>query len=105
MALLLAGEAVQSIQGADAQGWVREITALDTLPGLKIDQQGSGRIFDFQDGGSSKMYLPDGGDVTLVGSLVFDLANDVTITPSNPSAPRTLTRRKGHFCARLTSGS
>ncbi len=91
MALLLAGEALQSIQGADAQGWVREITALDALPGLKIDQQGVGRIFDFQDGGSSKMYLPDGGDVTLVGSLVFDLANDVTITPSNPSAPRTLT--------------
>ena len=91
MALLLAGEAVQSVQGADSQGWVREITALDTLPGLKIDQQGTGRVFDFQDGGSSRMYLPDGGDVTLVGSLVFDLANDVTITPSNPSAPRTLT--------------
>lgn len=91
MALLLAGESVQSIQGADAQGWLREITALDALPGLKIDQQGAGRIFDFQDGGSSKIYLPDGGDVTLVGSLVFDLANDVTITPSNPSAPRTLT--------------
>ena len=27
----------------------------------------------------------------MVGSLVFDLANDVTITPTNPAAPRTLT--------------
>ncbi len=91
MALRLAGESLLAIRGADNQGWVREITAQDALPGLKIDQQGTGRVFDFQDGGASKMYLPDGGNVTVAGSLVFDLANDVTITPSNPAAPRTLT--------------
>lgn len=91
MALRLAGTPFLAIQGTDNQGWVREVTSLDTLPGLKVNQQGTGRVFDFQDGGISKLYLPDGGDVSLVGNLVFDLANDVTITPSNPSAPRTLT--------------
>lgn len=91
MALRLAGEPFLAIQGADSQGWVREITAQDALPGLKINQQGTGRVFDFQDGGVSKMYLPDGGNVTIAGSLVFDLANDVTITTTNPAAPRTLT--------------
>ena len=80
-----------TIQGSDAQGWLREVTVNDAIPGLKINQQGTGRVFDFQDGGASKLYLPDGGDVTMVGSLVFDLANDVTITPTNPAAPRTLT--------------
>ncbi len=91
MALRLAGQPYPVIQGADAQGWLREVTANDTTPGLKVNQQGPGRIFDFQDGGASKLYLPDGGNVTLVGSLVFDLANDVTITATNPAAPRTLT--------------
>jgi hypothetical protein len=91
MALRLAGEPVLPIQGADGQGWVREIAARDNKSGLKIDQQGTGRVFDFQDGGTSKLYLPDGGSVSLVGSLVFDLANDVTLTPASPSAPRTLT--------------
>ena len=91
MALRLAGERVLAIQGADNQGWVRETTAQDALSGLKVNQNGTGRVFDFQDGGVSKMYLPDGGNVSLVGSLVFDLANDVTIVPANPAAPRTLT--------------
>ena len=91
MPLRLAGQAYLTIQGIDTQGWLREITTQDGTPGLKIDQQGTGRVFDFQDGGSSKLYLPDAGDVTMVGSLVFDLANDVTITPTNPAAPRTLT--------------
>ena len=91
MPLRLAGQAYLTIQGIDTQGWLREITAQDGTPGLKIDQQGAGRVFDFQDGGVSKLYLPDAGDVTMVGSLVFDLANDVTITPTNPAAPRTLT--------------
>lgn len=90
MALRLAGEPFLAIQGADGQGWVREITSQDALPGLKINQQGSGRVFDFQDGGVSKLYLPDGGSVSVIGNLVFDLANDVTITPANPAAPRTL---------------
>ncbi len=31
------------------------------------------------------------GDITTGGDLVFDLANDVTITATNPAAPRTLT--------------
>ncbi|MBI2171759.1 MAG: hypothetical protein HYU30_07040 [Chloroflexi bacterium] len=91
MALRLAGETFLPIQGTDGQGWVREIAAKDNIPGLKIDQQGTGRVFDFQDGGASKLYLPDGGSVSLVGSLVFDLANDVTLTPASPFAPRALT--------------
>ncbi len=90
MALRLAGERTLAIQGTDNQGWVREVAIQDSLPGLKINQNGAGRVFDFQDGGASKMYLPDGGNVMVVGSLVFDLANDVTITPANPAAPRTL---------------
>lgn len=91
MPLRLAGETVVPVQGADGQGWLREIAAKDALPGLKIDQQGTGRVFDFQDGGVSKLYLPDGGSVSIVGGLVFDLANDVTLSPANPSSPRTLT--------------
>lgn len=91
MALRLAGERSLAIQGVDNQGWIREITVQDALSGLKVNQKGTGRVFDFQNGGVSKIYLPDGGNVSLVGSLVFDLANDVTITPANPVAPRTLT--------------
>lgn len=91
MALRLAGERGLAIRGADNQGWIREISVQDALSGLKVNQNGAGRVFDFQDGGVSKLYLPDGGNVSLVGSLVFDLANDVTITPANPAAPRTLT--------------
>ena len=91
MPLRLAGQAYMTIQGSDAQGWLREVVVQDAIPGLKINQQGSGRVFDFQDGGVSKLYLPDGGDVSMVGSLIFDLANDVTLTPTNPAAPRTLT--------------
>ncbi|MBI4338596.1 MAG: hypothetical protein HY680_01440 [Chloroflexi bacterium] len=91
MPLRLTGEPFIPIQGADGQGWVREVTAADGTPGLKVNQQGAGRVFDFQDGGASKLFLPDGGSVSIVGSLLFDLANDVTITPANPAAPRTVT--------------
>ncbi len=69
MALRLAGEPNLVIQGADSQGWIRQITAQDALPGLKVDQKGGGRVFDFEDGGVSKMYLPDGGNVTIATSL------------------------------------
>ena len=86
MALRLAGEPFLTIQGADNQGWVREITAQDALPGLKVDQQGTGRVFDFQDGGVSKMYMPDGGDVTIAGSLdvgtIAPGTGDLTINPA-----------------------
>ena len=75
MALRLAGEPFLAIQGADNQGWVREIAALDALPGLKIDQQSTGHIFDFQDGGVSRMFMQDGGSVLLANA------------PSPPSAP------------------
>ncbi len=91
MALRLAGERALAIQGADNRGWIREITVQDALSGLKLNQNGAGRVFDFQDGGISKMYLPDGGNASLVGSPVFDLATDVTVPRANPSAPRTLT--------------
>ena len=91
MPLRLAGEGVLPIQGADGQGWVRQVAANDGLPGLKVNQQGAGRVVDFQDSGVSKLYLPDGGNVSIAGNLVFDLANDVTLSPSNPSSPRTLT--------------
>lgn len=75
MALRLAGERFLTIQGADSQGWVREVTVQDSLPGLKVNQKGTGRVFDFQDGGVSKMYLPDGGNVTLSSGLVFTGGN------------------------------
>ncbi len=65
MALRLAGTPFLAIQGTDNQGWVREVTSLDTLPGLKIDQQGTGRVFDYQDGGVSRMFMEDGGKVLL----------------------------------------
>lgn len=65
MALRLAGTPFLAIQGTDDQGWVREVTSLDALPGLKIDQRGTGRVFDFQDGGVSRLFMLDGGQVTL----------------------------------------
>ena len=39
MALRLAGERALVIQGADNQGWVREVTVQDSLPGLKVNQK------------------------------------------------------------------
>ena len=65
MALRLAGTPFLAIQGTDNQGWVREVTSLDALPGLKVDQQGTGRIVDFQDGGVSRLLMLDGGHMTL----------------------------------------
>lgn len=69
MTLRLAGEDVGAVQGLDGQGWVRETRAADASPGLKVDQLGTGRIFDFQDGGVSKWYLEDGGDAVLEPAL------------------------------------
>ena len=65
MALRFAGEPFTTIQGVDNQGWVREVVAQDALAGLKIDQKGTGRIFDFQDGGVSRLFMADGGSMLL----------------------------------------
>ena len=78
MALRLAGEPFTTIQGADNQGWVREVVAQDALPGLKIDQKSTGRIFDFQDSGVSRLFMQDGGSL-LLGSAA-----------SPPSTPKSL---------------
>ncbi|MBI4200193.1 MAG: hypothetical protein HY535_06950 [Chloroflexi bacterium] len=94
MALRLAGEPFLALRGADAQGWLREIAVLDSLPGLKINQQGTGRVFDFQDGGSSKMYLPDGGNVTLASALTVQVptagANPIVIQTEGSATGQTV---------------
>lgn len=41
MPLKLAGDATP-VLGVDGRGWLRDIIAADSLPGLSIDQQGSG---------------------------------------------------------------
>ena len=83
MALRLAGTSFLAIQGTDNQGWVREVTSLDALPGLKVDQQGTGRVFDFQDGGVSRMFMENGGNmmigvtvhpVPILGRFIFGMA-------------------------------
>ncbi len=35
--------------------------------------------------------ISSAGDVTLAGDIIFDLANDITLTATNPAAPRTVT--------------
>ncbi|MBI2916593.1 MAG: hypothetical protein HYY01_01250 [Chloroflexi bacterium] len=42
MSLRLAGEESSEVQGLDGQGWLRQITRNDTLPGLSLRQQGPG---------------------------------------------------------------
>ncbi len=74
MALRLAGEEFSVLQGLDALGWLREVRGNDALPGLKVDQQGTGRLFDFQDGGVSFLYAPDGAGPTLTRQLTIEYA-------------------------------
>ena len=74
MALRLAGEEFSVLQGLDARGWLREIRGNDALPGLKVDQQGTGRLFDFLDGGASFFYAPDGAGPTLTRQLTIGYA-------------------------------
>jgi hypothetical protein len=69
MALRLAGEPCGVLRGADALGWLRQVAAWDALPGLRVDQQGTGRIVDFQDGGASKLHILDGGRVVVADSI------------------------------------
>ncbi len=73
MALRLAGEEFSIVQGLDYDGWLRDIKANDSSPGLKVNQQGTGRIFDFQDGGTSILYALDNSHI------VFPEARNVGI--------------------------
>ncbi|MBI4236373.1 MAG: hypothetical protein HY688_03340 [Chloroflexi bacterium] len=69
MPLKLAGEEIGAIQGLDGQGWLREIAASDSLPALKINQAGVGRLLDLQDGGLSKLHGLDGGRIVVADSV------------------------------------
>ena len=71
MALRLAGEEFSVLQGLDGLGWLREVLANDDDPALKVNQQGSGRVLDFQDGGISVLYMEDGGALKLARILDF----------------------------------
>ncbi|MBI2935588.1 MAG: hypothetical protein HYY31_02075 [Chloroflexi bacterium] len=68
MALRLAGEALD-ILGVGNSGYLREIAAADALPGLKVNQTGTGRIVEFQDGGTNKLHILDGGRVVVADSV------------------------------------
>ena len=61
MALRLAGEEYSVVQGLDPQGFVREVTANDALPGLIIDQKGSGRLGEVRQSGATKVYVSNTG--------------------------------------------
>lgn len=71
MALRLAGEEFSVVQGLDGLGNVRTVDVSDGSPGLKVNQGGSGRVFDFQDGGISVLYMDDGGALSLDRDLSF----------------------------------
>jgi len=71
MALRLAGEEASVLQGLDGLGWLREVRAGDMKPALKVNQQGTGRVLDFQDGGVSVLYMDDGGNLKLSRILDF----------------------------------
>lgn len=74
MALRLAGGEFSVLQGVDALGWLRDTRGNDALPGLKVDQRGTGRLFDFQDGGASFLYALDGSGPTLTRQLTIEYA-------------------------------
>lgn len=69
MALRLAGEQLGVLRGMDSAGWLREVTTSDALAGLRVNQLGTGRIADFQDGGASKLHVLDGGRVVVADSI------------------------------------
>ena len=71
MALRLAGEEFSVVQGLDGLGNLRTVDVNDGSPGLKVNQGGSGRVFDFQDGGISVLYMDDGGALSLDRDLSF----------------------------------
>lgn len=69
MALRLAGEEYCVVQGLDSDGWPRQVAVADALPGFKVNQQGTGRTFDFQDGGTSILYADDGADIVAIRAV------------------------------------
>jgi hypothetical protein len=69
MTLRLAGEELGALQGVDGAGWLREVLACDSGPALAVDQQGSGRVLDFRDGGASVLYMNDGGALVLLREM------------------------------------
>ncbi len=58
MALRLAGEEFSVVQGLDGQGWLRQITRNDSLPGLSLRQQGTGEAL--------RSRVPAGGQFLLM---------------------------------------
>jgi hypothetical protein len=80
MALRLAGESYTLVNGLDSMGNLRLVDVNDASPGLRVDQRGSGRVFDFQDGGTSVLYMDDGGDLVAARDLAFSGAHDITTT-------------------------
>lgn len=82
MALRLAGEQLGVLRGTDSAGWLREVTTSDALAGLKVNQLGTGRVADFQDGGASKLHVLDGGRVVVADSI------EIGGTPSASGAIR-----------------
>ena len=61
MALRLAGEEFNVIQGLDQQGWPRLVQAADADPGMRVNQKGSGRILELQQNGALKGYIGNDG--------------------------------------------
>ena len=64
MALRLAGEH-DALQGLDVFGWLREIEANDTAPGLTVDQSGSGPTLSLRNGGVVRLLQQADGKVLL----------------------------------------
>jgi hypothetical protein len=80
MALRLAGETYAPVSGLDSLGNLRLVEANDASPGLRVDQRGAGRVFDFQDGGASVLYMEDNGALALARDLAFSGSRAVSTT-------------------------
>ena len=78
MALRLAGKEYSIVQGLDSQGWLRTITTNDALPGVIVDQQGAGRLAEFQQNGTVKAYIDNAGVLIFTSGNVIrrDVDND-----------------------------
>ena len=83
MALRLAGEEFSVVEGLDALGNLRIVDVSDGDPGVKVNQKGTGRIFDFQDGGASVLYMDDGAALSLDRDLSFVGAHSILTTTGN----------------------
>ncbi|MBM3926730.1 MAG: hypothetical protein FJ320_12295 [SAR202 cluster bacterium] len=83
MALRLAGESYAPVSGVDGLGNLRLVDVNDASLGIRVNQRGVGRVFDFQDGGASVMYMDDGAALSLARDLAFSSARSITTTSGN----------------------